>query len=99
VAKDFNDDFNTESLTLTHIFLGNDTCVPVNDITVKQLQTLLKTALSKTSKAEFEIKMGISTEGGERERETDRQTDRERETERQRFADRGSPTEVCQRSV
>jgi hypothetical protein len=61
VAKDFNDDFNTELLTLTHIFLGNDTYVPVHDITVKQLQTLLKTALSKTSKAEFERKMEISS--------------------------------------
>ncbi len=48
-------------MTLTHIFLGNDTCVPVHDITVKQLQTLLKTALSKTSKVEFERKMGISS--------------------------------------
>jgi len=48
-------------LTLTHIFLGNDTYVPVHDITVKQLQTLLKTALSKTSKAEFERKMEISS--------------------------------------
>ncbi len=27
VAKVFNDDFNTELLTLTHIFLGNDTYV------------------------------------------------------------------------
>ena len=48
-------------MTLTHIFLGNDTYVPVHDITVKQLQTLLKTALSKTSKAEFERKMEISS--------------------------------------
>jgi hypothetical protein len=24
VAKDFNNDFNIELLTLTHIFLGND---------------------------------------------------------------------------
>ena len=60
VAKDFNDDFNTELLTLTHIFLGNDTYVPVHDITVKQLQTLLKIALAKTSTTEFERKLGIS---------------------------------------
>jgi hypothetical protein len=31
------------------IFLGNDTCVPVHDITVKQLQKLLKTALGQKS--------------------------------------------------
>jgi hypothetical protein len=48
-------------LTLTHIFLGNDTYVPVHDITVKQLQIVLKTALNKTSKAEFERKMEISS--------------------------------------
>jgi hypothetical protein len=60
VAKVFNEDFNTELLTLTHIFLGNDTYVPVHDITVKQLQTLLKIALAKTSTTEFERKLGIS---------------------------------------
>jgi hypothetical protein len=60
IAKDFNDDFNTELSTLTHIFLGNDTYVPVHDITVKQLQTLLKTALGRTSRTEFERKLGIS---------------------------------------
>jgi hypothetical protein len=47
-------------LTLTHIFLGNDTYVPIHDVTVKQLQTLLKIALSKTSATEFERKLGIS---------------------------------------
>jgi hypothetical protein len=60
VAKDLNDDFNTELLTLTHIFLRNDTYVPVHDITVQQLQTLLKTALRKTSKTDFDSKLGIS---------------------------------------
>jgi hypothetical protein len=47
-------------VTLTHIFLGNDTFVPVDDITVKQLQKLLKSALGKTSTIEFERKLGIS---------------------------------------
>jgi hypothetical protein len=60
VAKNFNDDFNTEFLTLAHIFLGNDTYVPVHDITVKQLQTFLKIALGKTSTTEFERKLGMS---------------------------------------
>ena len=60
VAQVVNDDFNTELLTLTHIFLGNDNYFPVHDITVKQLQTLLKTALGKTSTTEFERKLGIS---------------------------------------
>jgi hypothetical protein len=31
VAKDFNDDFNRELLTLTHNFLGNNTYVLVHD--------------------------------------------------------------------
>ncbi len=47
-------------MTLTHIFQGNDFYVPVHDITVKQLQTLLKTALGKTSTTEFERKLGTS---------------------------------------
>jgi hypothetical protein len=57
IAKNFNKDFNT---TLTHIFLGNDTYGPVYDITVKQPQTLLKTALGRTSTTEFETKLGIA---------------------------------------
>jgi hypothetical protein len=60
VAKVFNDDLNTELVTLTHIFLGNDTYAPIHDITVKQLQKLLKSALGKTSKTPFERKLGIS---------------------------------------
>jgi hypothetical protein len=47
-------------VTLTHIFLGNDTYAPIHDITVKQLQKLLKSALGKTSKTPFERKLGIS---------------------------------------
>jgi hypothetical protein len=50
LAKNFNDDFNTEILSLTHIFMGNDTYVPIHDITVKQLQSLLKIALNKQLK-------------------------------------------------
>ncbi len=60
VAKSFSDDVNTELLALTHFYVGNDTFVPVHDITVKQLQTLLKSALSKTTKTEFERKLQIS---------------------------------------
>jgi hypothetical protein len=41
-------------LSLTHIFIGNDTFVLMHDITVKQLQTLLKTALNRTSKTDFD---------------------------------------------
>ncbi len=40
--------------------MGNDTFVPVHDITVKQLQSVLKSALSKSSKTEFERKLQIS---------------------------------------
>ncbi len=60
IAKNFSDDVNTEILTLTHFYIGNDIFVPVHDITVKQLQTLLKSALKKTSKTEFESKLQIS---------------------------------------
>ncbi len=60
VAKSFSDDVNTELLALTHFYVGNDTFIPVHDITVKQLQTLLKSALSKTTKTEFERKLQIS---------------------------------------
>jgi hypothetical protein len=38
----------TELLTITRIFLGNNPFVPVHKITIKQLQTLLKTAIGKT---------------------------------------------------
>jgi hypothetical protein len=47
-------------LYLTHIFIGNDTFVLLHDITVKQLQTLLKTALNRTGKTDFDSKLGIS---------------------------------------
>jgi hypothetical protein len=45
VAKDFIDDFNTELLTLTHTFLGNDTYVPVHDITVNSYKHYLRQLL------------------------------------------------------
>jgi hypothetical protein len=60
VAKNFSDDVNTELLALTHFYIGNDTFVPVHDITVTQLQSVLKSALSKTSKTEFERKLLIT---------------------------------------
>ena len=60
VAKNFSDDVNTELLALTHFYIGNDTFVPVHDITVKQLQSVLKSALNKTSKTEFERKLQIT---------------------------------------
>ncbi len=60
VAKNLSDDVNTELLALTHFYIGNDTFVPVHDITVKQLQSVLKSALSKTTKTEFESKLQIS---------------------------------------
>jgi hypothetical protein len=60
LAKNFNDDFNKEILSLTHIFIGNDTFVPIYDNTIKQLQSLLKTALNRTSKMDFDSKLGIS---------------------------------------
>ncbi len=47
-------------MSLTHFYIGNDTFVPVHDITVKQLQSVLKSALSKTCKTEFESKLQIS---------------------------------------
>jgi hypothetical protein len=37
----------------TLIFLGNETFVPVHDVTLKKVQTFLKTALSQTSKTDF----------------------------------------------
>ena len=60
IARKFNDDLNTDLLSLSHFSLGNDTYVPVQDITVKQLQTLLKVALNKTSKTDFNKKLEIS---------------------------------------
>jgi hypothetical protein len=59
VAKNFSNDVNTELLALTHFYIGNDTFVPLHDITVKQLQSVLKSALCKTSKTEFERKLQI----------------------------------------
>jgi hypothetical protein len=60
VAKSFSDDVNMDLLALTCFYEGNDTFVPVPDITVKQLQTLLKSALTKTTKTNFKRKLQIS---------------------------------------
>jgi hypothetical protein len=43
---------NTDLRALTHFYAGNDTF----DITFKQLQTLLKSALNKTSKKKESLK-------------------------------------------
>ncbi len=47
-------------MALIHFYSGTDTFVPVLDITVKQLQSVLKSAISKTSNTEFESKLQIS---------------------------------------
>ncbi len=60
MAKNFSDDVNTELLVLTHFYIGNDTFVPVHDITVKQVQSVLKSALSISSKTEFERNLQIT---------------------------------------
>ena len=59
IAKNFNKDINTDQSVMTHLYLGNDIFVPVEDVTVKQMQSRLKVALNKTSVVNYDEKIGF----------------------------------------
>jgi hypothetical protein len=60
IARNFDKSLNEELLTLKHFYLGNDTFVPSNEITVKLLQIRLKQALGKVTKVDYDAKLGIN---------------------------------------
>lgn len=60
IARNFDKSLNEELLTLKHFYLGSDTFVPSNEITVKLLQIRLKQALGKVTKVDYDAKLGIN---------------------------------------
>jgi hypothetical protein len=58
-ANNFNENINIRNETLTHFLRSDKTWIPVNDVTTKDLQWILKNALNRITKADFEQKTGI----------------------------------------
>jgi len=58
-ARNFSFEIN-ERENLTHIYLGNDFFSPVGEVTVKQLQVLLKKCLGKVESPDYNNKLEIS---------------------------------------
>ena len=56
----FNEDLNEVDLKLSHFYIGENLFVPVENISVKQLQITLKVALSKTTMVDYESKLDIN---------------------------------------
>ena len=59
IARNFNKDINEDQSKVSHFYLGNDFFVPINEVTVKQLQSRLKLALGKTSEVDYDQKIGV----------------------------------------
>jgi hypothetical protein len=58
-ANNFSSEIN-ERVMLTHFYMGNDIFIPVKEITVKQIQALLKQCLNKVEVSNFDEKLGIT---------------------------------------
>jgi hypothetical protein len=58
ISRNFDKSTNEDLLTLNHFYMGNNTFVPTEVITVKQIQIRLKIALGKVSIVNYETKIG-----------------------------------------
>jgi hypothetical protein len=58
-AKNFNSELN-ENVDLTHIHMGGEVFVPLKDLTVKQIQYLLKRILNRVESPNYNEKLGIT---------------------------------------
>jgi exonuclease III len=58
-ANNFASEIN-EKVGLTHFYLGNEVFVPAGEITVKQIQVLLKQCLNKIAITNFDEKLAIT---------------------------------------
>ena len=57
-ARNYCNEIN-EKVGLTHVYLGKDFFVPINEVTVKQLQVVLKRALAKVETPDYCTKLNI----------------------------------------
>jgi hypothetical protein len=58
-ANNFISEINEKS-TMTHVYLGNDFFVPLNEVKVSQLQKILKVRLNKTESPDYLTKLDIN---------------------------------------
>jgi hypothetical protein len=58
IAENFNRSINDEKSAMTHFYSGNDLFIPVEEVTVKQLQSRLKIALKKVTTTDYGEKIG-----------------------------------------
>jgi hypothetical protein len=58
IASNFDKSLNIDQLTLTHFYMGNDQFVPVESVTVKQLQKRLKITMNKVTVVDYNTRLG-----------------------------------------
>ena len=58
IARNFDKSLNIDLLTMTHFYMGNDHFVPVESVTVKQLQKRLKIAMNKVTVVDYNTRLG-----------------------------------------
>jgi hypothetical protein len=58
IAQNYNSEINVKT-GLTHVYIGNNTFIPINEISVKILQQILKIALKKIDVVDYKNKLGI----------------------------------------
>jgi hypothetical protein len=61
IAKNYNDEINGSTGEMSHFYIGNNQFIKSKDITVKELQKLLKEALRKTSTVQYEENLKIES--------------------------------------
>ena len=60
IGNNYSDEMNTKLGSLTHFYIGDNTFIPVEEITVKTLQNILKIAMGRTEIVDYNKKLGIS---------------------------------------
>jgi hypothetical protein len=58
VARNYCNEIN-DNVGMTHVYVGNDVFVPINEVTVKQLQLVLKRSLGRTEIPDYCKKLNI----------------------------------------
>jgi hypothetical protein len=58
-ANSFNDDINSQNQVLTHIQSNDGKWLPIYEVTTKELQTIFKSCLNKTTLTNFQDKLGF----------------------------------------
>ena len=59
IASTYNEDENEDSDEMTHMLVRDETWKELKDITTREIQKLLKLAMNKTTKQDFNMRLGL----------------------------------------